>query len=206
MRTIIETVELPDECGVMILSGATLFPGSLMPLYIFEPRYRLMLTRALDADRVFAVANMEETTEAIHSVGGIGVIRACVQNEDGSSQLVLQGLERVRFARWTQIEPYRIAAIESLPSRPAQAGAAAEQMKEIRKLCRTLQARESIYFPENFEKYLDQIEDPGVFTDILSSSLLPDEDRRQTLLEELEVEERLRLVAQDLRGLLEGTA
>ena len=39
-------MKLPSEAGVMILGGATLFPQSLLPLYIFEPRYRRLLAEA----------------------------------------------------------------------------------------------------------------------------------------------------------------
>jgi Lon protease-like protein len=46
---------VPDEVPVMPLPGAVLFPRALLPLYIFEPRYREMLDRALQDHRMFCV-------------------------------------------------------------------------------------------------------------------------------------------------------
>jgi len=49
-------MQLPDAVPVMTLPSATLFPQALLPLYIFEPRYRRMLVDALNTDRMFSVA------------------------------------------------------------------------------------------------------------------------------------------------------
>ena len=49
-------MELPDAVPVMTLPSATLFPQALLPLYIFEPRYRQMLADMLKSDRMFSVA------------------------------------------------------------------------------------------------------------------------------------------------------
>lgn len=189
--------DLPEQVGLMTLSGVTLFPGSLLPLYIFEPRYRLMLARALEADRIFAVANTDEESGEICRVGGVGLVRACVQNEDGTSHLVLQGLSRVRFVAWEQTEPYFIGRIEPLASDPLLAEDAWEQMTEIRRLCHGLRSR-GLPLPEKFEEHLEHIDDPGVFTDILAATLIGDADDRQRLLEELNVRSRLEILTRSL--------
>src|SRR6267378_1924673 len=49
-------MKLPNEVPVMTLPNATLFPQALLPLYIFEPRYRRMLVDSLHSDRMFSVA------------------------------------------------------------------------------------------------------------------------------------------------------
>ena len=49
-------MEIPNAVPVMTLPTATLFPQALLPLYIFEPRYRQMLTDTLKAGRMFSVA------------------------------------------------------------------------------------------------------------------------------------------------------
>jgi Uncharacterized protein, similar to the N-terminal domain of Lon protease len=85
----------------MPLPGAILFPHALLPLYIFEPRYRQMLTHALAHERMFCVALLRpERTEwkdedDFFDVATIGLIRACVGRGDGTSNLILQGLQRV---------------------------------------------------------------------------------------------------------------
>src|SRR5205814_6931216 len=113
---------LPDHVPVMPLPGALLFPHSLLPLYIFEPRYQQMLEHALNHHRIFSVALVKpdrtewESTADFFHVAGVGLIRACVGRGDGTSNLILQGLERVRFTSFAQDEPFPIAAIEPLES------------------------------------------------------------------------------------------
>src|SRR5438270_11194458 len=113
---------LPDQVPVMPLPGALLFPHALLPLYIFEPRYRQMLEHALTHHRIFSVAlvkpdraEWQSPADFFHTAG-VGLIRACVGRGDGTSNLILQGLERVRFTAFAQTEPFPIAAIEPLES------------------------------------------------------------------------------------------
>src|SRR6266571_1584125 len=95
----VATMKLPREVPVMTLPNAVLFPQALVPLYIFEPRYRQMLADALDSHRMFSVAMQkpDTTREAPCSVAGLGLIRASVLNKDGTSNLIIQGLARVRL-------------------------------------------------------------------------------------------------------------
>ena len=70
-----------------------LFPHSLVPLYIFEPRYRAMLAWALERDRIFCIA-LQKPGEAesksgvhFHHTAGLGLIRACVGRDRKSTRL-----------------------------------------------------------------------------------------------------------------------
>jgi len=88
----------------MPLPGAVLFPHALLPLYIFEDRYRDMLEHALQRDRMFSVTLIKPSCpewrapEDFFHLATVGLIRACVGRGDGTSNLVLQGLHRVRFS------------------------------------------------------------------------------------------------------------
>ena len=83
---------LPTEAGVMTLPNATLFPQALIPLYIFEPRYRQMLRDALHGHRMFIVAMQKPgvVRESPSPVAGLGLIRVSVGHQDGTSHLILQ--------------------------------------------------------------------------------------------------------------------
>src|SRR5439155_10742953 len=79
-----ESVILPEQVPVMPLPGALLFPHALLPLYIFELRYRQMLKHALSHHRMFCVAlikphcaEWQSSADFFHTVG-VGLIRACV--------------------------------------------------------------------------------------------------------------------------------
>src|SRR5882757_9451652 len=94
-------LKLPAQAPVMVLPGAQLFPQVPLPLFIFEPRYREMLTWSLQQDRMFCIASMKlgiseaRTTDDFHHIVGLGLVRACVGHDDGTSHLILQGLARM---------------------------------------------------------------------------------------------------------------
>ena len=94
-------MKLPNEVPVMTLPNATLFPQYLLPLYIYEPRYRKMLVDALNGNRMFSVAMQRpgRSRETPSPVAGLGLIRVSVGHQDGTSHLVLQGIARVELDR-----------------------------------------------------------------------------------------------------------
>src|SRR4030095_13957769 len=116
------SVTLPDQLPVMPLPGAVLFPHALLPLYIFEPRYRDMLQHALQHERMFCVTLVKASCPEWHApedcfhFATAGLIRACVGRDDGTSNLILQGLRRVRFASFEQEKPFPIARISAVES------------------------------------------------------------------------------------------
>src|SRR2546428_1881059 len=116
------SVTLPAQVPVMPLPGAVLFPHALLPLYIFEPRYREMLEHALHHHRMFCITLIKPSCPDWHALEDFfhlataGLIRACVGRADGTSNLVLQGLQRVRFAAFEQETPFPIATIVPLES------------------------------------------------------------------------------------------
>jgi len=119
----VDKFPLPERMPVMVLSNCFLLPGCLMPLFIFEERYRLMVRYALKADRMFCVGIRKRTCgdcgqEEVLPYTTAGLIRACVRNEDGTSQLMLHGVRRIRIKGWTQEQPFRIADVEPLVTEP----------------------------------------------------------------------------------------
>ncbi|MDQ6623278.1 MAG: LON peptidase substrate-binding domain-containing protein [Verrucomicrobiota bacterium] len=200
-----ESISLPQTVPVMPLPGALLFPHALLPLYIFEMRYRAMLEHALAADRMFCVAllnpHRSEWRRAadFHHVATVGLIRACVGRGDGTSNLILQGLQRVRFTGFRQEQPFPIAQIEALTSLPPDPSAEGEALA-----ARVLDYYEKFkgdgrQFPAKIDRYLSDLSDPEMLADLMAATFVTDPFRRQQLLEELSVTRRLRLVIQFLR-------
>ncbi len=198
---------LPNELGVIVLPGTVLFPHSLLPLYIFEPRYRQMLERALETGRMFAVGTRlpDSDDEKPYAVGGAGVIRACVRNPDGTSNLVLQGVRRVRFLGWTQEHPYRIARVEPLASRNANQESSAQLAGVVREICATLTS-DGTALPPQFQAALNHLADPDALSDAVTSTLVYDPELRRQLFEELDVPTRLAGLMACLRAQLEDQA
>ena len=197
-----QPLELPAQAPVMVLP-TMLFPHSLLPLYIFEPRYRAMLTGALDEQRVLCIALVKRGVEKwssvadFHHVAGLGLVRACVGREDGTSHLVLQGLARVAFSGFTQEAPFPIAQIRELRSEPAVESETAMLVPKLLAACSEL-LQQGTGVPEALDDQLARIDNPGQLADVVAHTFLRDAYRRQEVIEELRVGERLRLLLRHL--------
>ncbi len=172
----------------MILPGATLFPGALLPLCVFEPRYRKMLEAALSGDRMFGIAHAEEGG-GVAPLAGLGVVRACVANPDGTSNLILQGTARIVLSS-PKMKPYPQAGITILADSdpdPARSAALRDEVQAA-----FLQLRKSgLEAPCGFEGYLAGIGSPGAYADAMASAFVRDPVEQRGLLEEREVPVRL---------------
>jgi Lon protease-like protein len=202
------SLDLPRVAPVMVLPNALLFPNSLLPLFIFEPRYREMLRWVLAGQRVFCIAqtkpgvNEAHSTDDFHQTGGLGLVRACVGHEDGTSHLVLQGLARVQFTGFVQETPFRIAELRELPSQPSDDLDCEALVARVLAVCAQLRAS-GTPVPDAFDQQLAKIDDPSVLADVIAHAFLRDGTRRQEIFDELRVGERLRLLIAHLRAEME---
>lgn len=199
-----QTITLPDQVPVMPLPGALLFPHALLPLYIFEPRYQEMLEYALKEHRMFSVALLKpqrtqwKSTGDFFPVAGVGLIRACVGRGDGTSNLILQGLQRVRFTGFEQSSPFPIARIEPLKSEATSSVETDALGAKVLELYSKLKDT-GRQLPEKVDQYLSHLGDMEMLADLMAATFINDPLRRQQLLEELSLKQRLRLVIQYLR-------
>jgi len=187
----------------MPLPGAVLFPHALLPLYIFEPRYRKMLEHALQRHRMFCVALIKpicldwNAPEDFFHLATAGLIRACVERSDGTSNLVLQGLQRVRFTTFEQEKPFPIASIDAVESRdPTTVETEALGAKVIELYGSLKHDRRQL--PAKLDRYLSELRDPEMLADLMASTFVNDPLRRQRLLEERSLNQRLRFLIRDL--------
>ena len=198
-----QRLNLPGRAPVMILPEATLFPHASMPLFIFEPRYRAMLAWAIEQHRMFCIALMKPGVEEaksgddFHHVAGLGLVRACVQHPDGTSHLVLQGLARVRLTDFIQEKPFRIAELREIESRPASADEGEKLSAQVLEICARYRAH-GVEIPDELDRKLEQTSDPALLGDIVADSFVRDANRRQHLLEERDVAQRLRALIRHL--------
>ena len=182
----------------MLLQQCNVFPLGMLPLYIFEQRYSAMLKHALENDRMICIGNLApsdetetlESDERISEFSTAAVIRACVGNEDGTSHLVLQGMQRVRIIAWEQYEPFRIARIAPLETVSRDTGVATQKSKLL--LSRVL----GLIPPdtETGRQLVDQLSnltDPAHLADFVAGNLISDAAARQPLLGMADVGDRL---------------
>jgi Lon protease-like protein len=198
------SVVLPEQLPVMPLPGAVLFPHALLPLYIFEPRYRKMLERALQQHRIFCVTLIKPSCPDWHApedffhFATAGLIRACVERNDGTSNLILQGLQRVRFTSFEQEKPFPIVSIESVESKDPTSVETEALGAKVVELYGSLK-HDRRQLPAKLDRYLSELRDLEMLADLIASTFVNDPLRRQRLLEERSLNQRLRFLITYLR-------
>jgi Lon protease-like protein len=200
-----QTLNLPREAPVMVLPNAVLVPNALLPLHIFEPQYREMLRWCLERDRLFCIALADpgatdpSAPQNFLPVGGIGLVRACVAADDGTSNLILQGLARVKFGPLIQSDPFRMAEIREYASDCPNLVEAEALGAKVVEICGKLheQGRE---LPEALVEKLRHVTNPELLADIVTQTFLREPMQQQRLLEEVSVSERMRLLIRFLHA------
>jgi len=210
-------MELPSEVPVMTLPSATLFPQALLPLYIFEPRYRQMLKDTLNSNRMFSVAMQRPgcKRETPCPVAGLGLIRVSVAHQDGTSHLILQGITRVELVSTVQYKPYRIQRIRPLAARLVDNVVIDALVAKVHELAaQRMKLGFKLPFPfspkgasnldlgnlpsapaisvRDILSYLEKLPSVDQVADLVSCALLSDAEERQVILETVELEPRLK--------------
>jgi len=202
-----DPAKIPDTAPVMVLGGATLFPHSYMPLFLFEQRYRDLLSYALERDRMFCLGHAipgidtDESNEPVHRMTTIGLIRACVTHPDGTSHLMLSGLQRVEILGFEQHHPFRIATIIPRRSHIEDSDEAAKTALEVVDLSGKL-CGYGKPMSDQLRDHLAGVSDPATVSDVVAQTFLHDPTERQQLIEMLDVTERLRYLADRLSMIL----
>src|SRR6185503_14109037 len=112
---------LPPTIPLFPLPNVVLFPNVCLPLHIFEPRYREMVSDALDGDRIIGMVLLRPGWEGkyegqppIYPVGCAGLITHAERLSDGRYNIVLRGLEKFRVISESIHRSYRAAVVDTI--------------------------------------------------------------------------------------------
>lgn len=209
---------MPAAAGAVILPifplpDVTLFPHTVLPLHVFEARYRAMVTDALARDRRLCVVKLEpgweddyEGKPAVAAVAGAGEIVNAERLPSGRYNILVRGDWRVRVERELPTDTlYRVVRARRLEE-TGPAGDASATVTRVRAACgRLLEALGKS--PELLDTVLAADQAAGVIADRVAAALITNAALRQALLETLDVGRRLERLAvvlerfvQHLRG------
>lgn len=183
------------EAPIFPLPNAVLFPHALLPLHIFEPRYRQMTADALAGEQLIAMALLKSGTgprPPIHEIVGLGRILGHEKLPDGRYHLVLRGIARARVRRELETDRlYRTAELELLEDTTAL---------ELSDIARTLVTRFEKSFPAVKDHPVwkvvgEQALPAGAVCDMLASALPIAPEFAQRFLADLDVASRCRALA-----------
>jgi len=174
----------------------------MMPLRIFEERYKKMLAERLEGDRIFAVVGErenvtqeEEHLELPYGVATAGLIRVSKENADGTSFVLLQGLSRIKIVSIEQEIPFRILNVEPIETIVDDSSNGLRE-KIIYQLERNLTLGGDV--TKEMLDFLAPIEDNTSFVDLAAYSLCKQSLRKQALLEVRNLGKRAQMLIDDL--------
>ncbi len=189
------------ELPLFPLPQAVLFPGALMPLHVFEPRYRQLTRDALDSHKMIAVVQLlpggdaQSSQPAIAHVAGIGAIVEAQELPDGRYNILLEGRARVHLSELPFVPPYRRARAEVLEDRHVDISDVDQHslIAVANAFTGFVQARDA-----SFHFTLPPSLPSGRIADLCAHHLILDARERQKLLETLDPGERVRAVSESL--------
>jgi uncharacterized protein len=211
---------LPDEFEVPLfpLPGIVLFPGTLLPLRVFEPRYLKLLKDVMASEKLIGMAQLKpaefpftESADAppppIYNVVGVGQVIAHEALGDGTFHIALMGQARCRIKSEIPHQPYRIARVtplwDMLPENEEGKLTLNLGVADMVKSANALVSRTLDTSAANrFKKALKANKDASSVTDLLASIYIQDAELRQSLLETADVLERTRILLSVLEKLL----
>jgi hypothetical protein len=181
--------------------GAVLYPGMLLPLHIFEERYRQLVRDLLDGPEprrlgVIAIRKGRETgidgVQSLYEIGCTAVLRRVDQHEDGRYDIVTVGTDRFRLLGLDETRPYLRGEVEILAEEPADPAAAGPAARFVQVA---------------FREYLDALtewggatvrlddlpDEPVLLSFIVAAAMVIDLPERQALLAEPDPARRLGL-------------
>ena len=179
--------------------GTVLYPGLLLPLNIFEERYRQLVHDLLDGPEprrfgVIAIRKGRETgvdgISALHEIGCTATLREVAEQEDGGFHLVTLGTQRFRLVSLDDTQPYLQGDVELLDEEvgdEAAAGLAAQAVQRgFRGYVEALASQESVEVSAP-----DLPDEPLLLSYLVAASMILDLPVRQQLLAEPDAEQRL---------------
>lgn len=190
------------------LPDVTFFPRTLLPLHVFEARYRAMVMDALARDRRLCVVKLRPGYEAtyagrpaVHAVGGLGEIVSWERLANGRYNMLVRGDARVRIEHELPADTlYRLVSVKQLED-VGPAGDVMPALARIRAAARAL--LDALGRPADLlDTALAEGQPSGAVADRVAAAVLPDAALRQALLEMLDVDARVAHVADAIETLV----
>ena len=192
-----ELQDFSGVCRLFPLPGVVLFPHAVIPLHIFEPRYRQMTEDALAGDKLVTIVQLRSREgsspkfpPAIEDVGCLGRILQHERLPDGRYNFLLLGCKRVRLRRELPSgKLYRVAEAEILEDHPSERGEGSGRPDLVQLFRTVLERNDSL--DTDLRTFLESDLPLGVLTDIVAHALGMAAERKQALLAERRVDLRV---------------
>jgi ATP-dependent Lon protease len=203
-----DDVEIPGALPVLPLKETVVFPQSMTPLAIGQERSITLVDEVVSGNRMLALVTVrnEEADppgwDDLYDVGTAAIVHKLIRVPDGTLRILVQGLRRIRLDRHVQDDPYLVGEFSQVPE-------VAEESKELEALTRNVQnlfgriIAAVPYLPEELQIAAANVDDPTALSHLVASTMRLKTGEKQQLLEEADVEQRLRAISAILSRELE---
>ena len=204
-----QQLQFPAALPVLPLKETVVFPQSMSPLAIGQERSVQLIDDVVAGDRLLALITAKDSSvespgwDDTYDVGTIALVHKMIKVPDGTLRILVQGIERVRLERRLGTDPYLLGEFSALPD-------VLEETPELEALTRNVQGLFARiiglapYLPEELQLAAANVDDPSALCHLVASTLRTIRtEERQEILEEVNVEQRLRTVSAILSRELE---
>jgi ATP-dependent Lon protease len=204
-----QQLEFPAALPVLPLKETVVFPQSMSPLAIGQERSVRLIDDVVAGDRLLAlVATRDGSIESpgwndIYAVGTVALVHKMIKVPDGTLRILVQGLERVHLLNRLDTDPYLLGEFEALPDLLLETHEVEAHTRNVQGLFGRIIGL-APYLPEELQLAAANVDDPSALCHLVASTLRTIKtEERQEILEEIDVEQRLRIVSAILNRELE---
>jgi ATP-dependent Lon protease len=198
------TISIPpgalESLPILVLRDAVLFPASVLPVNVGRPRSVRLVEKISEVEKptIGVFTQFRPETENpdfsdIHAFGTLSRVLKLIRLNSGNFSVVLQGIARIRMAEPLGRDPFLRARVERLQERWVRDEEIDALAATVREAAR--EAAENVpQIPRELKGVLEKVRDPGALADLVASHLPVVKDQKQSILETLDLRERLRAV------------
>ncbi len=191
--------DLPKELPILPLRNTVPFPFVMVPLTVGIPRSVKIIEDALKGNSLIGmIASRDPSVEEpapdqVYTVGTVGRILRVVRAQDGTMQVVVQGLERMRVAQWLAPEPYMKARIEAAPEKEEPDLEQEGLVQGLRSIAQEV-IDLSPTIPREAANFLNSVSDPRYLAYLVAGNAQIEPADGQKILELDSVKDKLRAI------------
>ena len=201
--------KIPEELSILPVRGFVVFPGTIVPLNVQRPASLKLLDETLPRTKVIGLVTQRDDEKEdpepndLYSVGTAAHVLRFVRQEEDHVLVIAQGIRRFSLRKIVSSSPYLRAEVDLLKSSPPP------ESKEWKAAFRNLRDSAAKLFeltpeaPEQARMMILNINDPEQLADFLAPNLNIDVAQKQAILEEPDIEKRLRVVQKHISAQLE---
>lgn len=195
-----QKLTVPSLLPILPIRNIVVFPGTVMPLNVGRPKSKNLLDEVMPGEKIIGVvtqknADVEDPQYTdLHTVGVACNILKLFKLPDGNQSIIVHGLARFRLMELTQNDPFASGRIEIIEDTLASGAPIDALIASVRQQANRV-IELSPNTPDEAAQVLNSIHNPSALADFLAANLQADTADKQAMLEELDVEKRLRLIA-----------